>query len=50
MRREFQPHARPERLPNERLASVDRAFLNMERPTNPMVVVALIVFGTPVKR
>lgn len=32
------------------LARVDRAFLNMERPTNPMVIVALIVLGTPLAR
>ena len=50
MRREFQPHAESEHSANERLTSVDRAFLNMERPTNPMVIVALIVLGTPLKR
>lgn len=32
------------------LSSVDRAFLNMERATNPMMIVALIVLGTPIKR
>ena len=32
------------------LSRVDRAFLNMERPTNPMVIVALIILGTPLKR
>ena len=33
-------------MPGERLSGVDRAWLNMERPTNPMTIVALIVFTT----
>lgn len=32
------------------LSRVDRAFLNMERTTNPMVIVALIVLGAPLAR
>ncbi len=32
------------------LSRVDRAFLNMERTTNPMVIVALIVLGAPLTR
>ena len=46
MRWESEPSTRPP----ERLSSVDRAFLNMERATNPMVIVALIVLGAPLKR
>jgi diacylglycerol O-acyltransferase / wax synthase len=32
----------------ERFSGVDRAWLNMERPTNPMTILALIVFAAPV--
>lgn len=32
------------------LSRVDRAFLNMERTSNPMVIVALIVLGAPLQR
>ena len=32
---------------SERMSAVDRAWLLMERPTNPMMVVALLVFATP---
>jgi WS/DGAT/MGAT family acyltransferase len=31
----------------ERMSGVDRAWLLMERPTNPMMVVALLIFATP---
>ncbi len=36
--------------PSTPLSRVDRAFLNMERTTNPMVIVALIVLGAPLTR
>lgn len=32
------------------LSRVDRAFLNMERETNPMMIVALIVLSSPLER
>lgn len=50
MRQESQPDTRSLPKSPERLSSVDRAFLNMERATNPMVIVALIVLGAPLKR
>lgn len=34
----------------EPLSAVDRAWLLMERPTNPMVIVSLIVLGAPLSR
>jgi WS/DGAT/MGAT family acyltransferase len=40
----------PPDAPCTPLSRVDRAFLNMERATNPMVIVALIVLGTPLNR
>ena len=33
---------------SERMSAVDRAWLLMERPTNPMMVVALLMFARPV--
>lgn len=36
--------------PRVPLSRVDRAFLNMERTSNPMVIVALIVLGAPLPR
>jgi WS/DGAT/MGAT family acyltransferase len=33
----------------ERMSGVDRAWLLMERPTNPMMVVALLVFAKPLR-
>ena len=44
------PDLSPSDAPRTPLSRVDRAFLNMERPTNPMVIVALIVLGTPLNR
>lgn len=35
---------------NERLTGVDRAWLLMDRPTNPMMIVGLIVLSAPVTR
>src|SRR3974390_387094 len=37
-------------MDGERLSSVDRAWLLMERPTNPMMVVGLILLGSPLDR
>ena len=34
----------------EQLSVVDRAWLLMDRPANPMMIVGLIVFATPVER
>jgi WS/DGAT/MGAT family acyltransferase len=36
-------------MADERMSGVDRAWLLMERPTNPMMVVALVVFGAPLQ-
>jgi diacylglycerol O-acyltransferase / wax synthase len=36
-------------MTGEPFSGVDRAWLNMERPTNPMMVVGLIVFGAPLE-
>lgn len=36
-------------MTGERFSGVDRAWLNMERPTNPMMIVALIVLGAPLE-
>jgi WS/DGAT/MGAT family acyltransferase len=36
-------------MTGERFSGVDRAWLNMERPTNPMVIIALIVFAAPLE-
>ena len=50
MRWESQPSTKPTAVSPERLSSVDRAFLNMESATSPMVIVALIVLGAPLRR
>ena len=34
----------------ESMSTVDRAWLLMERPTNPMVVMGLLVLGRPLRR
>jgi WS/DGAT/MGAT family acyltransferase len=37
-------------LTTERLSAVDRAWLLMDRPTNPMTIVALVVLASPIDR
>jgi WS/DGAT/MGAT family acyltransferase len=44
------PDAPPPDAARTPLSRVDRAFLNMERPTNPMLIVGLIVLGTRLDR
>lgn len=34
----------------ERLSAVDRAWLLMDRPTNPLTIVALVILGSPIDR
>ena len=46
--RRAKPHSVP--VTNERMSPVDRAWLLMERPTNPMVIVAVIVLGSRLSR
>ncbi len=56
MRSTPQPRAQPPGTPGPSgspripLSRVDRAFLNMDRTNNPMVIVALIVLGAPLPR
>jgi WS/DGAT/MGAT family acyltransferase len=37
-------------LTAERLSAVDRAWLLMDRPTNPMMIVALVILTSPIDR
>lgn len=50
MRPESVPDGGAAAAPPVPLSRVDRAFLNMERTNNPMVIVALVVLGTPLAR
>jgi len=36
-------------MTSEALSSIDRAWLQMEDPTHPMMITVLLVFDTPIE-